>query len=249
MVTKINLMSDLHLEHHKDQGKNFIDSLPERKDTVLVLAGDITSMADKDYAKNHLGQLAAKAKHTFMVLGNHELYGTTPQEAYTNALQLQFEIQNFTALTAGLPVEYDGHRFIGDTMWFPYDPTNRFYENQMSDFRLIKHFKRWVYDQHDDTVRKFNQNIKEGDIVITHHLPHKNSIHKHFIGDSLNCFFYADMSGIIHANKPAIWIHGHTHCNFYYTVEQTRVICNAAGYPREHTGSDIPFNPYLTIEV
>ncbi len=43
----------------------------------------------------------------------------------------------------------------------------------------------------------------------------------------------------------ALWIHGHTHTFFDYSVAGTRVLCNPRGTPGETTG----FRPELTVEV
>lgn len=246
---KLHIMSDLHLEHHRDQGASFIASLPERKDTILILAGDITTLQQDWYAEKHLSGLANKYKHTFYVPGNHEFYGSTPQHGWTNLALVAGRIPNFTALTAGLPVELDGKRFHGDTLWFPDDiSTQRWHKRQLTDFSIIKQFEPWVYLQHEDTKRKFEQKIQEGDIVITHHMPHPGSIHPAYHGDDLNRFFLGDCSDIIAANKPALWVHGHTHEAFDYQAGGTRIVCNPHGYPREMKNG-AGFNENLIIEL
>jgi len=42
-----------------------------------------------------------------------------------------------------------------------------------------------------------------------------------------------------------LWVHGHVHNAFDYTVNQTRVVCNPLGYSRETN----QFNPELIVEI
>jgi predicted phosphodiesterase len=246
---RLQIMSDLHLEHHRDGGKSFIKSLPERLDTVLVLAGDITSLGIRDYAKAHLEPIAEKYKQVVYVPGNHEFYGTTPQEGWFNILSFQFEISNLKVLTSDQPFEFEGKRFIGDTLWFPFDHKNGFYQGMMSDFSIIKRFQPWVYDQHEKTIRDFTKHMREGDIVVTHHMPHLRSVHEQYADSSINRFFVSDQSKLIADKKPSLWIHGHTHEPFDYVEGGTRIVANPLGYPREMKYSDEEFNEDFVIEV
>jgi Icc-related predicted phosphoesterase len=66
-------------------------------------------------------------------------------------------------------------------------------------------------------------------VVVTHHLPHRNSLLDAFAGGKLNPAFGSDLSDIIAKYQPALWIHGHTHASFDYRVGQTRVLCNPRG--------------------
>ena len=45
--------------------------------------------------------------------------------------------------------------------------------------------------------------------------------------------------------RAPLWIHGHTHTAFDYTVRGTRVVCNPRGYAGEQTG----FRADLVVEV
>ena len=45
----------------------------------------------------------------------------------------------------------------------------------------------------------------------------------------------------------SLWIHGHTHESFDYTVKGTRIVCNPRGYlPMEPNSA---FNPTLTLDI
>jgi predicted phosphodiesterase len=244
---RLQIMSDLHLEHHRDYGRSFIESLKPDPDVVLILAGDITSLKIRDFAKEHLEGFADKYRKVFYVPGNHEFYGTDPQTGWFNALSFQFEIPNFTVLSSDHPIEFEGKRFLGDTLWFPWDRTNDSRERMLSDFSQIRQFKPWVYDQNDNIQRNFERHMQKGDVVITHHMPHVGSVHAQYKGDDLNRFFLCDMEPMILAKEPALWVHGHTHEAFDYTVASTRIVCNPLGYPRERKYTT--FNDNLIVEV
>ena len=52
------------------------------------------------------------------------------------------------------------------------------------------------------------------------------SIHERFRGDSLSCAFMTDLSNEIIDLGPNLWVHGHTHNSFDYTLGRTRVVVN-----------------------
>ena len=51
-----------------------------------------------------------------------------------------------------------------------------------------------------------------------HHLPHARSIPQRFTGDLLNAAYASDLSDMIEARCPALWVHGHTHASCDYVV-------------------------------
>jgi len=65
---------------------------------------------------------------------------------------------------------------------------------------------------------------------VTHHAPHRRSIHARFGTDALNAAFASDLSELIARFRPALWVQGHTHCSCDYRVGDTRVLCNPKGY-------------------
>jgi Icc-related predicted phosphoesterase len=130
----------------------------------------------------------------------------------------------------------DGQRFVGATLWFPDAPGNWAHEGQMTDFKTIQGFKGWVYKENDQTQMYLTNNIQEGDIVVTHHLPCTLSIADQFKTSEMNRFFVCDMSETILDKKPSLWLHGHTHESCDYVIGDTRVICNPYGYRNEGHG-------------
>jgi predicted phosphodiesterase len=242
-------MSDLHLEHMSDYGDKFIKSLSPDGDEVLVLAGDIFSCAPRlQWATTEVIEaLCKKYKHIVYVPGNHEFYGTHRLEVkmYLELLQRQFD--PFVVLSTGQPQRVEGHRFLGDTMWVPYHPSNHHYEHYLSDFRMIEACRDFIYNENARFREYIRTYCEAGDIVVTHHLPAEGSVATEYKGDKLNRFFVSHMEELIGQKKPSLWLHGHTHHQFDYKLHDTRIVCNARGYPNEPTQKT--WNPKMIIEV
>lgn len=70
-------------------------------------------------------------------------------------------------------------------------------------------------------------------VVVTHHGISLDSVPDRFKRDPLSAAFSSDLTELIVRFKPALWVHGHTHDSFDYTIGSTRVICNPKGYNHE----------------
>ena len=86
-------------------------------------------------------------------------------------------------------------------------------------------------------------------MVVTHHAPSPRSIHPRFEGSLLNGCFVSDLEHLMGAPRVRLWIHGHTHDSFDYTVRGTRVLCNPRGYMLQGVGENAAFDPALVVEV
>ena len=233
---KIRVLSDLHLE--------FDDwTPPPTSADLVVLAGDI-----------HLGTKGLSwAREEFpqtpivYVPGNHEYYGSQMQDL-SDALRYTAERLNI-ALLDGDERVIGGIRFLGATLWTDFalhggEP--RLIEHAMAeakygmnDFRVIRHAESGTFrpeqarEIHLTQVRWLqNELAKSFDgptVIVTHFLPHPQSIHPKYSGSSLNPAFASDLS---HLLKPPVdlWIHGHTHESCDYVANGTRVVCNPRGY-------------------
>jgi Icc-related predicted phosphoesterase len=67
-------------------------------------------------------------------------------------------------------------------------------------------------------------------VVVTHHGPQWLSVHPRYRADLLTAAFVSDLSALIMDFQPNLWVHGHVHSSFDYSVGQTRVLCNPHGY-------------------
>ena len=261
---RILVLSDTHFEFHKDRGKSFVDYLwDENKHSppdAVILAGDISSI---DMLRASIKMFAEKfSSDILFVIGNHELYGTTPQNALKKACRIEEDIERVYWLEPyppdtetesttirkeddGSPIDHEVC-FIGGTLWFPIpDKTAR--KDWMNDFQQIYDFEPWVYEQHVLTAKYLLNNISRGDVVVTHHGPSLKSIHPRYEGSPINQFFASDLEWIINSRRPAIWVQGHTHESLDYKIGDTRIVCNPFGYVRESENPN--FDPKLIIEV
>lgn len=233
---RLRIHSDLHLEHLSDFGNELIASLPVDGDEILVLAGDIFPLARKyeDRTFKAVDSLMGKGyKRVIYVPGNHEFWGTSLLEG-KSVLNILEENSGLSVLRTGEVTVIEGQRFIGDTMWFPYHISNRKFERHFSDFKAISDVQN-VYQENSNWKDFFRSSCKQGDIVVTHHIPSYRSVATEYIGDSYNRFFLSCMPVEIKEFKPKLWVHGHSHYQFDYQEHDTRIIANPRGYPGEYT--------------
>jgi len=234
-MPKIQLLSDLHFEFHRDGGRAFVSSLNPQGVDVLVLAGD-TGTQKGGSLRQGLRFLVQRYGETpiVMVAGNHEFYGGTREDItrHMEVIQKEFPtvhwLENSTVTLAG-------QRFIGGTLWFPDTPDSYRYEGWLNDFRVIRGFKDWVYDVCSDSMRYLSENIQEGDFVVTHHIPDAQGIHpKYRKGPSagMNRFFLCQMPQEV-LGRGDWWAFGHTHDSMAFQIGNCRFRCNPLSYPQE----------------
>jgi Icc-related predicted phosphoesterase len=258
---KLLAVSDLHLEMHADKGKAFIQEVCQQQagtDTaadVLVLAGDITHACHYENLKHVFEPLVKAYRNVVYVAGNHEFYRSSPRQVQHNLGRLRGEFPSVKVLD-GEAVEIEGQRFVGGTMWFPDLNSSipadwrspSMYKSPLNDFFQIKDFEPWVYERNQAFVRFLKETLLPTDVVVTHHLPAKESIAHEFKHSALNCFFLSDCSALIMERQPALWIHGHTHHRCDYRLGNTVVLANPLGYPSE-AKSQRDFDLGLRVEV
>ncbi len=235
---KLAIMSDLHLEFHRDHGISFLKSLDPSGVDILVLAGDVTVLRDYYWSQDILSEFCSKYNKVLMVCGNHEYYNTDVGTAERHLNAIEYNLTNLHVLRHGGVKVIDGQRFLGGTLWFRQEKNNRLHAQQMNDFHVIDGFDPWVYEENKLTVQGLQDNLCENDVVVTHHLPSSKSIHPKFQKSSLNRFFVCDVEDLMVARKPKLWIHGHTHCPIDIKIGSTRVFANPMGYPNENENPD-----------
>jgi Icc-related predicted phosphoesterase len=245
-MMRIRVLSDLHFEFHRDAGASFVESLDPTGVDVLVVAGDL---AVDDGIGPALDLLCARfvERAVVYVHGNHELYGTGRDEVLAITREAARRNGNLRWLD-GDTVELGGRRFLGAPMWFPKpDAEGERAKYGLNDFRRIRDFESWVYAENARAIALFEKEMREGDIVVTHHLPSRASVAPQWVGSSLNPFFVCDVEPLIRARKPALWIHGHTHHSVDVRVGATRIVCNPFGYVRIEQNAG--FDEAMTIEL
>jgi predicted phosphodiesterase len=230
------ILSDLHLEFRQGKEDELFDSIPKHKVDILLCAGDLTCLY-LPQALDHFKRLCDLAPKTLFTAGNHEFYGSSPEVGNKKLDDIEYLIPTLKVLRSGEPYLYDGQRFIGDTMWFIDKPEVHIYKRMINDSYQIKGLFPWAFTQSNLFIVFLRENIKEDDIVITHHIPvdsdtssiWKNSpTQPYFLNDACNRYFM-DPNTI----RPKAWIYGHTHDYHSYNIDKTRFICNPVGYRSE----------------
>jgi predicted phosphodiesterase len=253
---KLHILSDLHLGF---QGM----AAPRTEGDVVVLAGDIAR------PREAVAWAAGFGKPVLYVPGNHEFYGGNLQETLA---ELRHLCQGTPVqLLAGDVVVWQGLRFVGTTLWTDFglfgDGEAR--ERAMAEGqRFMRDFSRIrvgaAADERpltpQDTADFFAAQSRwlqaqlaqphDGPtVVVTHHAPSPHSIHPRFAGSPLNACFVSDAEHLFDGSRVPLWIHGHTHDSFDYTVNGTRVVCNPRGYAKDGVNENPRFEPALVLEV
>jgi Icc-related predicted phosphoesterase len=240
---RVKILSDLHFENHRDQGKDFISKLPKKNCDVVVIAGDLH--VGFENIKNALQLFSSHFKNQKIVYtpGNHEYYNRDKISELDEQLK-EIQIENVYILNNSL-VQIDELIFLGSTLWFPFHHDNGEKSENLNDFFSILDFEEEVYKKNKECVNFLKQNIDSGSIVVTHHLPSYKCVASEYKHSILNCFFVCEVEELI--KKAKVWIHGHTHSSINIKIGNTPVICNPFGYP----GCDInpKFNTDCVIEV
>lgn len=236
---KIQIASDLHLEFLQDRfpGERLIS--PAADADILVLAGDISN-----------GMQAIELFNNWPVpvlylAGNHEFYGADFTQVRRDLRQA----------AAGTPVtfldndviDFAGVRYLGTTLWTDYRlELNRTQRQLMenAELRINDHYRIRCRDgkftaqralaEHELSRAWLEQELAKPydgkTVVITHHGPHPLSVHPRYIGEALNAAFVSNLTELL--PKADLWIHGHVHDSFDYSVLGCRVVANPAGYAR-----------------
>jgi Icc-related predicted phosphoesterase len=216
-------VSDLHFEFHPDRGRAFVEGLPKDAD-VLVVAGDLST---KRLLMSALRMLCSSFEHVVFVCGNHEFYGSNRRDVMTEIARASATLPNLHHLDCDV-VEIDGVRFAGTPLWFR--PGAEQYTHLINDFKAIRGYRTWVYEEAARARRFIADQVRPGDVVVTHHLPSHKSVATRYQHSPLNAFFVHDVEEMFEVVRPGLWLHGHTHDSFDYRIRATRVVCNPLGY-------------------
>ena len=159
----------------------------------------------------------------------------------------------------------DGVRFLGATLWSDFRIVGEQREAAMAEARRFMYdFSRIrlgeatftpedsadVFALHAGWLERALAEPHAGPtVVITHHAPSAKSIHPRFAGSLLNGCFVSDAERLAGGERARLWIHGHTHDSFDYTLNGTRVVCNPRGYAKDGVNENALFDPRFTVEI
>jgi predicted phosphodiesterase len=253
----IQILSDLHL----DAGGLHRPRLAPGADLVIV-AGDVCAGAAK--GMRVLREHVPRPTPIVMVLGNHEFYGLGHASELSSARRAAEE-HDITFLENEL-AWFGGIRFVGATLWTDYalfgrdtrDDCMQVARAGLNDHRMIGLLgsggPRFLPSDAEECHRRSRIFIEtslkhavpgQPTVVVTHHAPHEKSVAPQFRNSLLTAAFVSDLSAMIEAYQPTLWVHGHTHTSFDYRVGATRVLCNPAGYGTENPA----FDPARVVEM
>ncbi len=259
---RLHILSDLHIE------VTDFDP-PATGADVIVLAGDIhNGTKGLEWATAQF-----PGRTILYVPGNHEYYDGDLRDVMAalavRAQELGIHLLDNAATTIG------GVRFLGATLWTDFcldgvarrDDVMNLSRPFIVDFRAIRDGEglftpETSVELHEAARRWLAERLAEPfagtTVVVTHHAPHPLSVHARFATHPVNGGFVSNLEHMM--GLPALWIHGHTHNSFDYTVNGTRVVCNPRGYvfvkkaPNNGTvlavkPENTEFDPGLTIAV
>jgi predicted phosphodiesterase len=252
---KINVLSDLHLSLGALE-------IPENDADAVILAGDIAR------PRQAVSWASGFAKPVLYVPGNHEFYGGS----------IAGTVAELKRLCAGTRIHVldndevivEGVRFLGTTLWTDFmlfgegekrHAAMREAQRFMRDFSkirmgetaealftpaasaaLFKHHAAWLDS-------KLAEPYTGPTVVVTHHAPSRKSIHPRFADSLLNACFVSDAERLIDGSRSRLWIHGHTHDSFDYSVNGTRVLCNPRGYAKDGVNENPRFDMNFLVEI
>ncbi len=223
---KLQILSDLHMEFFAPEArKSFWESLQTDADVVL-LAGD---MATAPELGETLWWFCANYPEVIYVCGNHEFYRSSLGRVRGALAAVSERLENLHVLDNDA-VTIGGQRFLGTTLWFPDGEANATYSVMLNDFHMIKGFGEQVYPEAERADAFLRAELQRGDVVVTHHLPSRRSVHAMHGDSPLTCFFVHPQDALVEERRPALWVHGHAHNSCDYHLGDTRVVCNPYGY-------------------
>lgn len=255
---KIWLLSDLHREVSPWEAP----ADPPEHDLV-VLAGDIArGVAGIEWAKR------AFEKPVVYVSGNHEHYrfGTVRENLVAMHVAAKGSHVHFLENES---VVLGGVRFLGCSLWTDFRIEARLTQeqamelaaNSLNDFYLC----RWIDSKgrertfyardslamHQESRRWLEHALASPwlgkTVVVTHHLPSAQCIHRAFVGSEFNPCFASDLDVLL--RQADAWVHGHTHAAVHAELGGCQIHCNPRGYRDTPEHAEAAFDPHFTFEV
>jgi len=254
---KIRLLSDLHLEFSQYRFAHLWTPSEEDKEQTLILAGDIgKGMGGREFIE----ELCKHFRDVIRICGNHEFYDNDFDAVIKGWTEFEYDgPKNFHFLHNDWRI-LDGVRFLGGTMWTDFNDGDvidiGYAHRVMNDYACIKHNDKlitpeFVLKEHDKFMNFLMPKLEEPfdgkTVVISHHSP-GNGFRLKRRKDRSDAAYFADLEELIaYHDKVDLWVHGHTHRNWDYMINNTRVVCNPYGYYDDTVNRD--FDKNLVIEI
>lgn len=255
---RVQIVSDLHVDVADTDRLRLAPGTD-----ILVVAGDTCAGTVEGFA--HLRGVVPRPTQIVVVAGNHEFYGKvhTAELARARAAAPDFGI---TFLEDEVAV-IGGARFLGCTLWTDYrlfGDRHRVVAMAVARRGLNDHSAiawrdapAWRYfrpeeaaDLHaasrDFLAGALAQPFPGPTVVVSHHAPHPAGIAPRYGRDPLSAAFASDLTEMITAGAPDLWLFGHTHHPVDRMIGRTRLVANPHGYGDECRTT---FDPARVIDI
>ena len=274
---RIHLISDIHLEFGDlpIQNDNNADVLVMAGDICVVkdlkdhkdnceIVGKRSEVAS--YVRTFFKYVCSIYPNVIYVMGNHEHYNGCYDESADIIKNELCGINSNLHFLENDTVEIDGHLFIGSTLWSDFNnecPISMYdARTKMNDYRVIRlaseNYRALrpeiTLAAHRKSVKYIIDTVKSNPdkpiVVVGHHAPSQKSVKPQYENDIYINGAYRSNLEYIMKDYPQIklWCHGHTHSEFDYMINQTRVVCNPRGYVNYERGSHAE-DPYFPQSI
>lgn len=172
-------------------------------------------------------------------------------------------VDGVTFAGTGMSWDKSYYNFINETEASDYQ-IREYFNNTMNDSRLIfkdgkdnykvptayggsflsSGFDSFKYfNEEYNKLQRFND-FDYIDVMVSHYGPIiPDTLPEHYQEQSTT-FYYFDGKKDVERINPKFWLYGHSHINYDFKHNNTRLICNPLGYPGENT-----YNKVKTIEI
>lgn len=246
---RIQIASDLHIEFYGDYAAIPKDIIAPQAPT-LALIGDI-GLACTDMLQKFLYHQADQFEKVLFLAGNHEYYNVrgsqkTVQEQLEWMRTVCRQRDNLYFMEKD-SIEIDGTLILATTLWSDIPKVTQILANGcMNDYNLC-----YIQTADDGGIRRLSasdtvqwhaesvtwleheiSNAKQQVVVLTHHTPSvMGTSAPQYIGDKMNSCFSTDLTRLMESPQVVAWCSGHTHWNYDFQLNGTRLLSNQKGYP------------------
>lgn len=232
---KLQLVSDLHVEFHEQEGVQLPFKVAPHVDLV-VLAGNVDGcLRGMEFArelKRPVIYVPGVLEHTGLEVEQTKM--VMKFEAINSAVKV---LQNESVVIGGV-------RFLGTTLWpnFGVPPHPGRLTLAMWPYKDIRHKGQPIPHaallwHHNCAVawlaKRLAQPFKGPTVVVSHHAPHPKSAALQGPEDPLAQANQTRLSDLM--GSPALWLHGGVSAACDYSIRGTRVIANPVGHPTDRS--------------
>jgi predicted phosphodiesterase len=236
MTTKVQLISDIHLEFSENEW--FLHYNPIENDAdVLIIAGDFCpkDLRGEPPIQEFLDKVSENYEKVIIVNGNHDYYHTSAEDIHKENTKLR---KNVFCVNRHV-IRYKKVRYICATLWGKPLPKEDFYvRNYLYDFKAIDMMTMTKFRKLNELdsrfiLREVQKPYDGKTVVVTHHIPSRYQIAEQYKDSPCNGGFASEEDETFLRNHIDFWVYGHTHTSFNEVRCDTHFLCNPLGYVRK----------------